>query len=165
MLVKESTFLQEKKPVLKELLEALLERYDYASILATDSTAKRYSVSKTGTNISENPVLTEKGFCIKIYNRGEAAEYSFNEVSQEKIPEILKAVEEKLLTLSEAVPEGVTPYRFTDFQNSLASLARRARSDLCFSQRAIGGAAKSRQNTDTSSCASPRSVYPSLRFV
>ena len=122
MLVKESTFLQEKKPVLKELLEALLERYDYASILATDSTAKRYSVSKTGTNISENPVLTEKGFCIKIYNRGEAAEYSFNEVSQEKIPEILKAVEERLLTLSEAVPEGVTPYRFTDVNENTADI-------------------------------------------
>lgn len=117
MLVKESTFLKEKKPVLKKLLDELLARYEYASILATDSVSKRYTVSRTGTNIGEDTVLTEKGFCIKLYNNRKAAEYSFNEISEKLIPQILAAVEERLMPLENAIPEGVLPYSFGDIED------------------------------------------------
>ena len=110
MKVKESAYLQEKKPVLKRLLDELLNRYEYASILATDSLGKIYSVSKTGTNIREDSNLTERGFCIKICNKGEIAEYSFNEISDEAIPGILKNVEENLVSLDGAIPAGIEAY-------------------------------------------------------
>ncbi|MBR5967155.1 MAG: TldD/PmbA family protein, partial [Lachnospiraceae bacterium] len=110
MKVKESAYLQEKKPVLKRLLDELLSRYEYASILATDSLGKIYSVSKTGTNIREDANLTERGFCVKICNKGEIAEYSFNEISDEAIPGILKDVEENLISLDGAIPEGIEAY-------------------------------------------------------
>lgn len=121
MLVKESTFLQEKKPVLKKLLGELLARYEYASILATDSVSKRYSVSRTGTTIAEDSVLTEKGFCIKLCSDGKAAEYSFNEVSEELIPSILKAVDECLMPLENTLPEGVLPYSFGEVEDEMVT--------------------------------------------
>ena len=43
--VEESRFLKLAKPALKELLNILLEKYEYASVLAVDSEAKIYSVS------------------------------------------------------------------------------------------------------------------------
>ncbi|MBP5652923.1 MAG: TldD/PmbA family protein [Lachnospiraceae bacterium] len=111
MKVKESLFLKEKKPLLKKLLDELLARYEYASILASDSIGKIYNVSKTGTNIREDANLTERGFCIKICDKGETAEYSFNEISEEAIPGILKNIEENLIALDGAIPAGIEAYR------------------------------------------------------
>ena len=53
MKVEKSRLLEAKKPILKSLLDKLLDSYPYASILAVDSKGKSYSMSKTGTNISE----------------------------------------------------------------------------------------------------------------
>ncbi len=111
MKVKESIYLKEKKPVLQKLLAELLARYEYASILATDSIGKIYNVSKTGTNIREDANLTERGFCIKISNKGEIAEYSFNEISEEAVPDILKNIEENLVSLDGAIPKGIEAFR------------------------------------------------------
>ena len=107
MKVKESVYLQEKKPILKKLLKSLLERYDYASILANDSVSKNYGVSKLGTNIGEDDVLTERGFCIRVFDKGKVAEYSLTSISEENIPDILNSMEERLKALSAANPEGV----------------------------------------------------------
>ena len=38
MKVKESEYLKQKKPILKKLLAKLLDKYEYASIMANDST-------------------------------------------------------------------------------------------------------------------------------
>lgn len=117
MKVKESSFLKEKKPLLKKLLSELLSEYDYASILATDSRSMIYRVSKTGTSISEDELLTEKGFCIKIFDKGMAGEYSFNEISEELIPKILEAVKTKLIPLSDSIPAGTKPFSFSDMED------------------------------------------------
>ena len=45
MKVENSNFLEENKPLLKDFLDALLARYEYASILATDSLSRNFSVS------------------------------------------------------------------------------------------------------------------------
>lgn len=121
MKVSESAFLREKKPVLKKLLNELLDRYEYASILATDSKSRLYNVSKTGTNIREDDTLTERGFCIRIFDKGKAAEYSFNEISEEGIPDVLKAVKERLIPLDGAVSEGIEPYIFDNIEDEPAN--------------------------------------------
>ena len=114
MKVKNSIFLEDNKPLLKEFLDALLARYDYASILATDSVSRNFSVSKMGTNINEDTVLTERGFCTKVYDKGQACEYSFNSISKDSIPTLIKEIEERLIPLGNSVPSGVTPYLFDD---------------------------------------------------
>lgn len=52
MKVKSSEYLKAVKPVLKKLLDKLLSQYPYASILAVDSTAADYQVTKSLTNMS-----------------------------------------------------------------------------------------------------------------
>ena len=111
MKVKESLFLKEKKPLLKKLLDELLAGYEYASILASDSIGKIYNVSKTGTNIREDANLTERGFCVKICDKGKTAEYSFNEISEEAIPGILENIKKNLIALDGAIPAGIEAYR------------------------------------------------------
>ena len=114
MKVKNSDFLESNKQLLKKLLDELLSRYDYASILANDSVSRNFSVSKMGTNINEDTVLTERGFCVKIYDKGQACEFSFNSISEDAIPSLLKEIEDRLIPLEKAYPDGVTPYIFED---------------------------------------------------
>ncbi|MCR5332296.1 MAG: TldD/PmbA family protein [Lachnospiraceae bacterium] len=114
MKVKNSIFLEESKPLLKEFLDRLLARFDYASILANDSVSRNFSVSKMGTNINEDTVLTERGFCVKVYDKGQACEYSFSTISKDGIPGLLKEIEERLIPLGNSVPEGVVPFVFDD---------------------------------------------------
>ena len=49
MKVKSSEYLKDTKPVLKKLLDKVLEEYPYASILAVDSTAANYRVTRNMT--------------------------------------------------------------------------------------------------------------------
>ena len=54
MKVASSERIEKKKPILKKLLDQLLQTYSYASILMTDSQGKDYSISRQGINISLN---------------------------------------------------------------------------------------------------------------
>ena len=101
MKVKESTFLSEKKPLFKKLLDKLLKEYEYASILAVDSLGKRYNVSKNGIGISsDNALFTQRGFTIKVYSDGCFAEYSANSIDENSIDDIVKIIKEKLTVFS-----------------------------------------------------------------
>ena len=107
MKVKQSEYLKEIKPVLVKLRDRLLEEFPYASLLAQDSTAKNYSVSKTSTGIQMDGRLAGRGFVAKVYDGTSYAEYSFNELSEEKIEEIVTAVKGELMPMSDRLPEGV----------------------------------------------------------
>ena len=78
MKVKSSEYLKAVKPVLKKLLDKLLSQYPYASILAVDSTAADYQVTKSLTNMSEDDLWCSRGFVAKVYDGETYAEYSFN---------------------------------------------------------------------------------------
>lgn len=111
MKVSPSVFLTKTKPVLKVLLDQLLEKYAYASILATDSQAKSYSVSRRNVRISQNGMLTARGFVVKVSDGTHYGEYSFNQISEEKIPQILAGVE-RALAAANRLPEGVSANRY-----------------------------------------------------
>ena len=51
MKVESSSYLALVRPLLKKLLDGLLERYEYASVLATDVEMKCYSVNRSGIRI------------------------------------------------------------------------------------------------------------------
>ena len=113
MKVYPSVFLMKTKPVLKLLLEKLLEQYDYASILATDSQAKSYSVSRRNVRISQDGMLTNRGFVVKVSDGGRYGEYSFNHISEEKINEILAGVSRALVASNQVVAHGMCENRYS----------------------------------------------------
>ncbi len=107
MKVKRSEYLKQIKPVLEKLRDRLLTEFPYASLLAQDSTAKNYSVSKTSKGIYMDGMLSGRGFVAKVYDGTRYAEYSFNELSEDKIEEIAAEIKSKLMPMSDQLPEGV----------------------------------------------------------
>ncbi len=107
MKVRESEFIRRKKPILKKLMEQLSKQYPYVSILATDSKAKSYSVSRRNTAISEDGLLTARGFVAKISDGKHYAEYSFNRISDALLEDICVQIGETMALSQNVVPEGM----------------------------------------------------------
>ena len=89
MQVDSSAYLASMKPLYRQLLDACLAQYSYASVLAADVDAKDYSVSRAGISLSENNRFGKRGFVVRVYAGEGYAEYSGNELSEEKIPDVL----------------------------------------------------------------------------
>ncbi len=102
-----SNYILAVKPVLKKLLDAVLEKYAYASILAVDSKGNYYSSGKAGITIQEVPRYANCGFVIKAYDGNAYGEYSFNEISEDMIPSIVKKVDEAM-SLKKVVKGGLS---------------------------------------------------------
>lgn len=107
MKVKPSEYLKRIKPVLVQLKDRLLAEYLYVSVLASDAVSKSYSVSKTSTGAAMDSLLSGRGFVVKVYDGESYAEYSFNEISEDKIEEIASKIKNTLLPMSDKLPEGV----------------------------------------------------------
>ena len=99
MKVRESSYIKNNKPLFKKLVDELLKKYEYASVLVNDSMGKRYAVSKTGTNVAEDDIYTSRGYVVKVYDGGCYAEYSGNRISEEEIDRVVRIVSEKLVHL------------------------------------------------------------------
>ena len=135
MKVETSHYLAEQKSVLKELLGALLERYAYASVLATDVEAKNYSVSRSGIRIAENNIFGKRGFTARVFCGAGYLEYSANVISREDIPQILAYFENSLEKLAGKFEQYETPaaddepaelHRSTDFDTDPRTLGDEA---------------------------------------
>lgn len=103
MKVKESSYIKSNKPLFKKLVAELLKKYEYASVLVNDSMGKRYSVSKTGTNVAEDDIYTSRGYVVKVYDGGCYAEYSGNRISEEEISKVVTLVSDKLVKLGQGI--------------------------------------------------------------
>ncbi len=99
MKIFKSEFLSGSKPLLKKLVELLSAEYEYVSILGTDTKVKNFVVSNKGTEIYDS-MFAERGFVLRIHNGVNYSEYSFNEISESKIPEIMDEVRNELHKLS-----------------------------------------------------------------
>ncbi len=88
-----SRYLRNKKPLLRQLLGVLTEKYPYVSILATDVGGTNIVVDKSTTTVVPSGI-TETGFVIKVFDGSLFSEYSFNELEEKKIPAIVQAVAE-----------------------------------------------------------------------
>ena len=107
MKVESSKYLSQVKPVLLHLRDRLLEEYPYASILASDSVSKQYTVDKNVTSANTVGRLSGRGFVVKVYDGCGYGEYSFNEITEEKIGDILEKIKKEIIPLSGQLPEGV----------------------------------------------------------
>lgn len=94
-----SEFLNSRKVLCKVLVDRLLEKYEYASVLGKQITGKRITVSSVTTNLSDS-FEEQCGFVCKIYNGKTYAEYSFSDITVDSIDELGDAIEREL-TLSE----------------------------------------------------------------
>lgn len=108
MQVKSSEFLKQKKPVLKMLLDRLLEEFAYVSILAVDSKAKTYGVSRKSMAAREDSMLSARGFVAKVSDGAHYAEYSFNRISEAMLDEICERVREAARMAGGILPAGMT---------------------------------------------------------
>ncbi len=99
MRVESSIWLTKQRPVFGELLNALLARYEYASILATDVESKVYRVSGSGIRIVEDNDFGKRGFTARVYKDGGYLEYSRDVLTETDIPEIVRYFDESLVKL------------------------------------------------------------------
>lgn len=107
MKVQSSEYLTKIKPMLVILRDRLLEKYPYVSILAQDSLAKSYSVNKTSVSTSMSALLSGRGFVVKVYDGEGYSEFSFNDISEEKIDAIVAQIEDNLVPMSGKLPKGL----------------------------------------------------------
>ena len=105
--VTHSPYLAEKKPLVKAFLNRLLEKYDYASVLLTDSDAKGYSVSRSGASISQMNMFGSKGMVVKVYDGKSYCEYSTNDITEDSLRKAEEDISGRLVKLTDHLPEGV----------------------------------------------------------
>lgn len=91
MYIEIGNYMQNIKPLMKKLLKELLKEFKYASILATDSCGKNYTVSKTSINIEE-AFFNERGFVVRVYNGSNYSEYAFDKIDESNIKNIVESV-------------------------------------------------------------------------
>lgn len=98
-----SSFLASKKDVCKKLVNKLLEKYEYVSLLGKHSIGKSVAVSSRVTSISDG-MGSQCGFVLKIFNGKSYSEYSFSEIDESKLNELVEDVISKV-TLSQDLLE------------------------------------------------------------
>lgn len=104
--VTHSEYIAQKKPLAKQLLAKLNEKYQYASVLITDNYEKGYRASRSGVAISATNAFGGKGMIVKVYDGKGYAEYSTNEITAENLPEIEREIEQQLMNPANFIPEG-----------------------------------------------------------
>lgn len=72
-----SAFLEERRPLVKELVKRLAGRFDYLSVLGTDDAGVSYRATPGETGTSE-PMWIQRGFVARAQSGGRVAEYAFN---------------------------------------------------------------------------------------
>lgn len=93
------------KPALKTLVASLREDYPYASVLAVEDAWRRWSVSRQGVNIDASGFGGGTGFVVRVFDGVGCAEYSFNQFSEGRIPEIKALIAERLAAQNRALGE------------------------------------------------------------
>ena len=77
-----SDYLNTIAPLMKELIAELRKRYDYVSILSTDTKGFSVNVSQRAKAVSNSAMFTERGNVVRVYKDGLYSEYSFNETDR-----------------------------------------------------------------------------------
>ncbi len=99
--VKDSDFLKRVKNEIIKIVRLLENRYEYVSILGSDTYGYKYQLSSGNSSLEES-MWTNRGFTARIYRRGNIFEYSFNMVDTgvgediaQKITEYVESSERK----------------------------------------------------------------------
>lgn len=105
--VNNSEFLVLKKPLIKKIISELSKDFEYVSVFGTDVSGKSYRVQTTGVSFGDS-MWVERGFVIRVYNGNNYSEFSFNEISEDKLASIIEKVrKETLLGIEKAEKAGI----------------------------------------------------------
>jgi len=63
---------------MKEFIRILQEKYDYVSVLSTDSAGWTVSISQKSCAVSHRTMMTERGNVVRVHKDGLYSEYAFN---------------------------------------------------------------------------------------
>ena len=72
-----SSYLTRIAPGLKELITLLRERYDYVSVLSTDTVGFQVNISQRSKSVTRDTLCTERGTVVRVYRDGLYAESAF----------------------------------------------------------------------------------------
>jgi len=111
MNVSESSYIRENKPLFRQLQQALSEKYEYASVLASDTRERGYRVGASGISITDSNTYGKRGYVARVYQNGAYAEYAGNEISNARIPEILARIGDDLAAMGSRFARLATPLR------------------------------------------------------
>ena len=101
--------LEQIKPALKKLIAELDKTYAYASVLAVDDENRGWRISRTGKRINNRGLGGGSGYVVRVFDGVGCAEYSFNEFSEDRIPQIVKTMGERIAQEAKNIPGGITP--------------------------------------------------------
>ena len=88
-----SAFLTKTYDVLKKVVEKLNEKYEYASVLASDCQGEKVTVTNKNVNVKDSE-WNERGFVIRVFHDGLFSEYSFSSIKD--VDEICRRVSEAI---------------------------------------------------------------------
>lgn len=97
------------KPALKNLVSELRKKYAYASVLAVQDDSRAWRINRAGKRINNVGLGGGSGYVVRVFDQIGCAEYSFNEFSEEKIPEIVKTIDKRIAYQTANVPDGIKP--------------------------------------------------------
>ena len=75
-----SNYLEGLTPWIRSLTGVLEKRYDYVSVLSTDSVGFSITISQRSKSVSNTTMTTERGNVVRVYQDGLYGEYAFNEI-------------------------------------------------------------------------------------
>ncbi len=106
-----SPYLAGIKDGLRLIIAELDKKYDYVSVLATDSTGLSARISRHSRSVSDATMTTERGIVVRVAKDGLYSEYAFNDFdparAAEKASEIAAELDADLELLRQ---NGVEPY-------------------------------------------------------
>ena len=65
-----SPYLTSLAPGLKELIALLRQRYDYVSVLSTDTVGFQVAISQRAKSVTRNTLCTERGTVVRVCSGG-----------------------------------------------------------------------------------------------
>ena len=104
-----SQYLTDIAPALKELAARLGGRYDYVSILSTDSVGFNISISQSSKSVSNQNMTTERGSVVRVCRDGLYSEAAFNEFDPSEVSltadQLMERLDDQLALLKECGAE------------------------------------------------------------
>ena len=97
------------KPALRALVKELRKDYPYASVLAVEDAARRWSINRSGVNIDASGFGGGTGFVVRVFDGIGCAEYSFNRFGEDRVAEIAATLKERLAAQNAALGDAPPP--------------------------------------------------------
>ena len=91
-----SSYLTALAPGLKQLIQLLRQKYDYVSVLTTDSVGFQASISQRAKSVSHETMTTERGTVVRVYRNGLYSEAAFTGFDPERVQETCDQITKEL---------------------------------------------------------------------